>query len=166
MWAAETDWGSGILFGPTVDIDLPGGYFLSGVGLFGEFKDDWDGTYNVQDGEIVYGRIFEYLDAGIGLRYVSGKYEEFSYAGYGPMLYVAMGNLFADGPLGWYGSSTLDYEVYDQEELPDGSIVTIEGGLYLSWSGWMGTLGYRYETSFEEVNAGMRGVAASVSYKF
>lgn len=173
-WVAKDDYdGEGILFGPTLSLDLSNNLFLSAKGVFGEIDYDYgvdELKSDARDIEFVFGKSWQWIDLGIGFTYISGviheriHYEgyehEFDYNGYGPLLYVATGYHFVkEWPFGWYLGGTVIPVLFELDD--EDAYVTLEGGLSFFLGRWSGTLGYRFRSVDDA-----QGFVGSLAFSF
>ena len=183
VWAAESDDGDGLLFGPTFSMDMRYNTFLSAKGVFGSFEYDHGSVENL-DVELVLGKSWQWLDFGVGFTYISGAYEDteliypdasgtwrehekyrYEYDEYGLLLYLATGAAIFDSPLGWYvGTSAVPVTYGDLDGA--GTFFSVEAGFSYSTERVAATGGYRFRQDLEEGYLNLQGFAASVSYRF
>lgn len=172
VWVAEADLydedgGFYALFGPIFTVDFNNDLFFTLKGVIGEEEYGWRETNDRIDFESVIGKTYRHVDLGLGIMYVSGssKYADVlgSYSGYGPMLYIGIGNVFADGPFGWYASGSVAPWLFG--DLSDSDVFFgVEGGLSFSAKRWSGTVGYKLKS--EDYHQKSQGIAASLAFRF
>lgn len=166
IWYAKVkDFESGLLYGVSANANIGEEWWLSGYGCFGRITDN-NFDYDLADAEFVFGRSEPLFDWGVGLRYMqfAAAYYEYNdnVDAYGPMIYIGTGQLFGDGPLGWYAGGSLGYASGDAI---DGEFITYEGGLYANLSNWLINAGIRGWGDFDTLDI-LLGPAASVVYHF
>ena len=71
LWQVGSDYSEDtMMYGVSGGVDLPHGFWISGMYLQGEFEyATWPAKETEQDGEIVFGKSFELFDVGAGFRY-------------------------------------------------------------------------------------------------
>ena len=165
--------GDALLWGPTVSLELPERFWLSGTYLQGDMEyDDVDLETDETDTEAVIGRSFDWLDVGAGYRYEEhglgsmDRVNQLDVEVSGPAVYAELGTSFGDMPLGWYlGGSWMFSDIED--EMENGENFNVEGGLGLLYQRLQGTVGYRYKSFYDfEENLDYQGVTGSLSVRF
>jgi hypothetical protein len=165
IWTVDGDAGDGTLLGPTITAHVGDDMFASALFVSGDVGDSgYDAS--ITDSEFLFGKELEYVDIGAGLKFVEGSDAGDSASGYGIMLYAGTGNLFKEGPLGWYLAGTFTPEVWgDLGDAGVGPVYTVEGGLYAAWPDWTAALGYRL---LDETDGDMKydGLSLTGSFRF
>jgi hypothetical protein len=201
LWMIGFDKSTGlddtIMFGPKAEWDGET-FWLSGMFLFGsaksEYTEEYGGytytykeTMDLQDGEVVFGASFSFIDIGVGLRNTTWSFKEEDGTKYdsltiwGPMVYIGAGSSFGESPLGWYAG--VSYMFLDLGDLTDetdedgrsidtGEHYNVELGLSLALDRFSATAGYRqktflnYDGDKDTLDLTQKGVAISASFNF
>jgi hypothetical protein len=179
---------STIMFGPKIDLSGET-FWLSGSFLFGSADSNEpyygvDESTDMQDGEVLLGMSFSFIDVGLGFRDTTFGYKEKGKTAdkltiWGPMVYVGTGSMFGESPLGWYvGASFMFLDLGDLSDVQDvldsaqvnekvtGEHYNIEVGLSATFEHFSATAGYRYKAFLNFDDDTQSGIAVSASFIF
>ena len=159
--------GDGVIAGVTTSLDFPEDFWLSFYCMFGDLQFGTVKSSESLDVELLFCKTLDMFALGLGARHwatetIRSNDTESDYTLFGPMLYVGLGDVFGESPLGWYTSATwmfLDLE----EDWDDGRHYILEAGLFLALDPVTATLGYRRREHYSQDNDLVyHGVTASV----
>lgn len=176
---------SGSLIGPTLKVDLPDEFWLSGMFLLGKLdyeKPNDLAEWDSREAEFVFGRTFGFVKVGVGFRYSLFEFIQTVPGGirqdikiYGPLVYTGFGFPLGDiseqdnpidQPIGCYCGASWMFEDLSNK-VGDGEHWNVEAGFYIPRDKVNITLGYRYKSHFGKVGGlHFQGVAFSLSYRF
>lgn len=159
--------GDGVLAGLTTSIDLPSDFWFSFYYMVGDFDYNIELEQEFEDIELLLCRSFDMLDVGIGTRRWNTEstrnFETYDANLFGPMLYLGLGDLFGESPVGWYTSVTWMF-VDLEDDWDDGRHYILEAGLFLALRPVTATLGWRTRSHYSQDNDLLySGVSASVA---
>ncbi len=139
------------LYGPTASFNISERFWASAMYMQGNVKFDSGLEETEKDAEGLFGMSLKYADVGAGFRYSSfedesqGQTDEVD--AYGPTVYLGVGRLIAEWPVGWYAGGT--WMFYDAGSFEKGEHFNVEGGLFYTKNWLMATLGYRYKKFYD-----------------
>lgn len=156
-----------LMLGGTLSLDLGDVFWVTAQYLQGDFEFSLPGgtlSMNEKDAEVVVGMSFDVFDVGVGARYVTMGSDDIGSEDsvFGPMVYVGVGSVIGDSPVGFYVGASLVPMTSDEDAYLEH--YNVEGGLFASLPPLVMQVGYRYKNFYnvEGVDVYQAGAVAAV----